>query len=199
MIYMYIIAGLGNPTKEYEHTRHNMGFDVIDKLADKIGINSWSNKYEATCAMAMIGIDKVLLLKPQTYMNSSGISISEAVRFYKESIDHVIVAYDDIDLDVGRLRIRKNGSAGGHNGIKSIISHLGSSDFSRVRVGVGAKPKGYDLADYVLGKPSSSEAISIDKACDDAADAIICIIEYGIDKAMNIYNIHKDRSSSDEI
>ena len=185
---MYLIAGLGNPGREYEKTRHNMGFQVIDKLADKISCNINENKHSAVCGKAVIGSERVILAKPQTYMNNSGESIRAIADFYKIATEDIIIIFDDIDLAPGVIRIRKSGSAGGHNGIKSIISHLGSQDFPRVRIGVGAKPVGWDLADHVLSRPSKEEEKLIEEAQKKAVDAIICMIEDGIDKAMNNYN-----------
>ena len=148
---MYLIAGLGNPGKQYENTRHNAGFMALDALADQLGTSIEEKKHKALCGKGLIGGEKVILLKPQTFMNLSGESIRAAADFYKVDPDHIIVIYDDISLEPGQLRIRKKGSAGGHNGIKSIIAHLGTQEFPRIKVGVGAKPDRMDLADYVLG------------------------------------------------
>ena len=139
---MYIIAGLGNPGREYEKTRHNAGFEVIDRLAERLQVLSWEKKHKALAGKAVYAGEKLLLLKPQTYMNLSGESLLSAASFYRVTPDHILVISDDIDLAEGRLRIRKSGSAGGHNGLKSIISNLGSADFVRIRVGVGSKPAG---------------------------------------------------------
>ena len=149
---MYIIIGLGNPTAQYEGTRHNVGFDVIDRLAEKYNIAVDTKKHRAYIGKGMIDGQKVILAKPQTYMNLSGESVRELAEYYKvDPEQEILVIYDDISLDVGQLRIRKKGSAGGHNGIKNIIAHLGTQVFPRIKVGVGEKPKNYDLADYVLG------------------------------------------------
>ena len=149
---MYIIAGLGNPGKKYEGTRHNIGWQVVDELADKHGIRIMESRFRGLVGKGAIGGEKVLLLKPLTYMNLSGESIAEAVRFYKlDAATQLIVISDDISLDVGQLRMRKKGSAGGHNGLKNIIAHLGSEEFMRIKIGVGDKPAGADLVDYVLG------------------------------------------------
>ncbi|MDO4294661.1 MAG: aminoacyl-tRNA hydrolase [bacterium] len=185
---MYIIAGLGNPTKDYEKTRHNVGFMAVDALADKLGISLTERKYRAFCGRGMLGTEKVLLLKPQTYMNNSGESIREAADFFKVDPAHVIVLYDDISLDVGKIRVRAKGSAGGHNGMKSIIQHLGSQEFKRVRVGIGDKPPQMDLADYVLGRFSKADAAVIEEAAKTAADAVTAIVTKGIDAAMNAFN-----------
>ena len=154
---MFIIAGLGNPTREYEGTRHNAGFMVMDALADKLGTDISEKKHKALCGRGVIGGEKVILLKPQTYMNSSGESIRAAADYYKVDPEDILVVYDDISLAPGQLRIRAKGSAGGHNGIKSIIAHLGTQEFPRVKVGVGEKPPRMDLADYVLGHFSAEE------------------------------------------
>lgn len=189
---MKIIAGLGNPTKEYEGTRHNIGFSVIDRLAEQYNINMKEKKFKAICGKGVICAEKVLLLKPQTFMNLSGESIIEAIRFYKcDPEEDLIVIYDDIDLDVGRLRIRGKGSAGGHNGVKSIISHIGTQNFSRIRVGVGAKPQGWDLADYVLGHFSGEEQEAIDEGRALACKAAEVILEDGVAAAMNQFNAKK--------
>ena len=186
---MKIIAGLGNPTKEYEGTRHNIGFSVIDKLADKYNISMNEKKHKAICGKGMIEGEKVILLKPQTYMNLSGESVVDAVNFYKvDPEEDVIIIYDDIDLDVGKLRIRAKGSAGGHNGMKNIIAHLGTQVFPRIRVGVGAKPKDWDLADYVLGRFPKEELPEIEAGRETACEAVKIIVSQGAGAAMNRIN-----------
>lgn len=186
---MYIIAGLGNPTKEYEGTRHNVGFDVIDRLGEKYNIAVDTKKHKAYIGKGMIDGQKVLLVKPQTYMNLSGESVRELVEYYKvDAEEEVLVIYDDISLDVGQLRIRKKGSAGGHNGIKNIIAHLGTQVFPRIKVGVGEKPKNYDLADYVLGHFSKAERAQMEDGYDRATEAVRLILAGEIDAAMNQYN-----------
>ncbi|MCR5000230.1 MAG: aminoacyl-tRNA hydrolase [Lachnospiraceae bacterium] len=186
---MYVIAGLGNPSREYAHTRHNAGFDTIDILADKNNISIDTAKFRALIGKGMIGGEKVILVKPQTYMNLSGESLREVVDYFKvDPAADLIVIYDDIYLDPGNIRIRKKGSAGGHNGMKSIISHLGTDDFARVRVGVGEKPKGYDLADYVLSHFSSDEKEDMQDGMIKAVDAIEKILGGDIDGAMTEYN-----------
>lgn len=186
---MYIIAGLGNPTKKYEHTRHNIGFDVIDIIAGKYNIEMNQKKHKAICGTGYIEGQKVLLVKPQTFMNLSGTSVREAVDFYKaDPTEEFIVIYDDINLDPGYLRIRKKGSAGGHNGIKDIIANLGTKEFARIRVGVGEKPKEYDLADYVLGHFSKEERALVEEAALHAVDALRLMIAGDVDGAMNLYN-----------
>ena len=155
---MFVIAGLGNPSSRYEGTRHNVGFDVVDMLADKYKIRIKEKKHRALCGSGIIEGQKVLLAKPQTFMNLSGESIGSILNFYKlDPKSGLLIIYDDVSLAPGRIRIRKKGSAGGHNGIKSIISHAGTQEFLRIKVGVGEKPEGWDLADYVLGRFSREE------------------------------------------
>ncbi|HIX23947.1 MAG TPA: aminoacyl-tRNA hydrolase [Candidatus Lachnoclostridium avicola] len=188
---MYLIVGLGNPGREYEHTRHNAGFDAIDVLAGKLGADVKEKKHKGLCGKGMIAGEKVILLKPQTFMNLSGESVRAAADFYKIDAEHMIVLYDDIDLDVGKLRVRAKGSAGGHNGIKNIIAHMGTQEFPRVRIGVGAKPDRMDLADYVLGRFSQVERPVMEDAFEEAAEAAIAVVEDGIDAAMNRFNRKK--------
>ncbi len=186
---MFIIAGLGNPGKEYEGTRHNVGFDVIDALADKYNISVNERKGRAFCGKGMIAGQKVLLVKPQTFMNLSGESIRSLVDFYKiePELDFLVI-FDDVSLDVGQIRIRKKGSAGGHNGIKSIISHLGTQDFQRIKVGVGEKPKEYDLADYVLGHFSKADKEEMVEGYKQAVEAVELILADEMAEAMNRFN-----------
>ena len=189
---MYIIAGLGNPEDRYKGTRHNVGFDVIDYLAEKYNISVDTKKHRAYIGKGIIEGQKVLLVKPQTYMNLSGESIGSIVEYYKiDPEEELLIIYDDISLDVGQLRIRKKGSAGGHNGIKNIIAHLGSSVFPRIKIGVGEKPKGYDLADYVLGHFSKGEREMMNEGYSHAAEAVKMIVSDDIDGAMNEYNKKK--------
>ncbi len=188
---MYIIAGLGNPTKEYEGTRHNVGFAVLDVLADRLFASVEERKFKGYYGRGVIGGEKVILLKPQTYMNLSGESVRAAADFYKVEPDHIIVVYDDISLDVGQLRIRTKGSAGGHNGIKNIIAHLGTQEFPRIKVGVGNKPPRMDLADYVLSRFSKEEKGEMEDAYKTAAEAVEAYIKEGPDAAMNRFNGHK--------
>ena len=185
----YIIAGLGNPGKEYEETRHNAGFLAIDHIAEKLGVKVNRAKYDALIAEAKIGEKTVLLMKPQTYMNSSGTSISAAADFYKIPAENVIVLCDDITQKPGKIRIRKSGSAGGHNGLKSIIQWLGTDKFPRVRIGVGEKPNPeYDLADWVLGKFSKDDRVLVNSCYENAYNAIELIVNGDIEKAMCAYN-----------
>ena len=189
---MYIIVGLGNPKKEYDNTRHNIGFDVIDALAKANGIGMTEKKHKAIIGKGIVGGQKILLVKPQTYMNLSGESVRELVDYYKiDETSELIVISDDISLGVGQLRIRKKGSAGGHNGLKNIILHLGHDVFQRVKMGVGEKPKNYDLADYVLGHFSKEERKIMDDSVLDACRAIEMMINDDTDGAMNLYNKKK--------
>ena len=186
---MFIIAGLGNPTLQYEGTRHNAGFDVIDTLAGKYNISVDGRKNRALIGKGIIEGKKVILAKPQTYMNLSGESLGGLVDFYKvDEESEFLVVYDDISLDVGQLRIRKKGSAGGHNGMKNIISHLGTEVFPRIKVGVGEKPKKYDLADYVLSRFSKEERAIMEEGCQKAVEAVEMILRGEMEEAMNKFN-----------
>ena len=189
---MYIIAGLGNPTKEYEGTRHNVGFDVIDRLSERYNIDVTMEKHRALIGKGMIAGQKVILVKPQTYMNLSGESIRSVIDYYKVDPEkELIVIYDDISLGVGQLRIRAKGSAGGHNGIKNIIAHLGGQVFPRIKVGVGEKPPKYDLADYVLGHFTKQEQAIFAERFDEVYDAVQLIVMGDITEAMNRHNKKK--------
>ena len=189
---MYVIAGLGNPTSKYEKTRHNVGFDVIDALAGKYSIKVESAKHKALCGQGIIGGEKVILLKPQTFMNLSGESVVELLNYYKMDPEtEMIVIYDDISLAPGNIRIRKKGSAGGHNGIKNIIALTGTQTFLRIKVGVGEKPKNWDLADYVLGRFSEEDRKYVEDAIGDAVNACALMVWDDADKAMNDYNSKK--------
>lgn len=189
---MFIIAGLGNPERQYEGTRHNAGFDVIDRIAEKYNIAVDTKKHMAYIGKGIIQGQKVILAKPQTYMNSSGESIRSLVDYYKvDEENELLVVYDDISLDAGHLRIRAKGSAGGHNGIKSIIAHLGTQVFPRIKVGVGEKPKGYDLADYVLGYFSKAERELMYEGYVNAVRAAELIVSGQMDEAMNEFNRKK--------
>lgn len=186
---MYIIVGLGNPEKKYDGTRHNIGFSALTVLADTYGISMDIKKHKAVCGKGVIEGQKVLLAMPQTYMNLSGESVRELVDYYKiDPEEELIVIYDDINLAPGKLRIRPKGSAGGHNGIKNIIAHLGTQIFPRIRVGVGEKPKGWDLADYVLGRFSREEEPVIREALEKTTRACCEIITSDVNSAMNKYN-----------
>jgi len=186
---MFIIAGLGNPTMQYEKTRHNVGFEVIEVLAGQYNISVEMRKSRAYIGKGIIEGHKVILVKPQTYMNLSGESIRSLVDYYKiDEKEQLLVMYDDVSLPPGQLRIRKKGSAGGHNGMKNIISHLGTDIFPRIKVGVGEKPKGYDLADYVLGRFVKEEQEIMEEGYKKAAKAAVQIVTGNIDAAMNEFN-----------
>lgn len=189
---MKIIAGLGNPGKEYENTKHNVGFLTIDILAEKYDIKVNKIKFKGLVGEGMIGTEKVILVKPQTYMNLSGQCIREIVAFYKLDMEDLVVIYDDIDLPMGNLRIRKKGSAGTHNGMRSIIYDLQDDGFPRVRVGIGGERKG-DLANYVISGFSGDDRRLIEEAIVKAADAVACLVEDGIDRAMVDYNTKKPK------
>lgn len=188
---MRVIVGLGNPTDKYKGTRHNIGFEVIDKLADKYNIKLDIRKHKAICGKGIIEGEKVILVKPQTYMNLSGESVAEILNFYKLDVSDLLIIFDDISLDVGNIRIRKKGSAGGHNGIKSIILEIDSQDFLRIKVGVGDKLPQQDLADYVLSRFPKEQQSLVSETIDKTIYAIAEIINNGVDKAMNIYNTKK--------
>ena len=189
---MFVIVGLGNPGKKYENTRHNAGFIAIDALAEKYGISISEKKHKALCGTGVIEGNKVLLVKPQTYMNVSGESVRSVMDFYKiDPEEDMLVIYDDISLAPGNIRIRKKGSAGGHNGIKSIIAHTGTQNFMRIKVGVGEKPSGWDLADYVLGHFSDEDRTTIKDTMPDIIQAATLMVQGDVDKAMNNFNAKK--------
>ena len=189
---MFIIVGLGNPTPEYEGTRHNVGFEVIDALARKYNIDVDTKKHRAYIGKGMIEGQKVILAKPQTYMNLSGESVRSLLDYYKvDEEQELLVIYDDISLGVGQIRIRAKGSAGGHNGIKKIIAHLGGQVFPRIKVGVGEKPPKWDLADYVLGHFSKEEQEQMEEGYEHAVCAVKEIVTGNIEAAMNEYNRKK--------
>ena len=189
---MYVIAGLGNPGREYEGTRHNVGFMTLDALADKYNIDVREKAFKGLIGKGVIEGNKVILVKPQTYMNLSGECIRQVMDYYKVDPEDILVVYDDISLAPGQLRIRAKGSAGGHNGIKSIIAHLGTQEFPRVKVGVGEKPSRMDLADYVLGHFSKEEQATMADVVKEAADAVCEIVNVGIAQAMNDHNRKKE-------
>ena len=185
---MYIIAGLGNPGAQYAGTRHNVGFACIDELADQYNISVDTSKHKGLIGKGVIEGQKVILVKPMTYMNNSGECIREVMDYYKADIDDLIVIFDDISLEPGKLRLRPKGSAGGHNGIKDLIKQLGTQKFIRIKVGVGAKPQGWDLADYVLGRFDSKSRELVEDAQERACKAVEMILSDGPDAAMNEYN-----------
>lgn len=194
---MYLIAGLGNPGKQYEATRHNMGFDVIDKLVEEFNVPQAGVKFNAMYGKGRIGGETVILMKPLSYMNLSGGPIRDMANYFKiDPETELIVIYDDIDTEPGQLRVRKKGSAGGHNGIKSIIQQLGTQNFMRVRVGVGAKPKDWDLADYVLGRFDRDDRQLVEDAQDRACEAVEMILSDSVDAAMNKFNVSKKKAEN---
>ena len=194
---MYLIAGLGNPGKQYEATRHNMGFDVIDKLVEEFNVPQAGVKFNAMYGKGRIGGEPVILMKPLSYMNLSGGPIRDMANYFKiDPETELIVIYDDIDTEPGQLRVRKKGSAGGHNGIKSIIQQLGTQNFMRVRVGVGAKPKDWDLADYVLGRFDRDDRQLVEDAQDRACEAVEMILADRVDAAMNKFNVSKKKAEN---
>ena len=185
----WLIVGLGNPGEKYENTRHNVGFRVIDELAERQNAPVQKLKFKALTNLLTISGEKVLVMKPITYMNLSGEAVRPAADFYKIPPERVLVISDDTALAAGRLRIRTKGSAGGHNGLKSIIQHLGTDQFPRIRVGVGEKPHpDYDLADWVLGRPQGEDKKAIDAAVKRAADAVECILTQGLERGMGKFN-----------
>ena len=186
---MYLIIGLGNPEPEYARTRHNMGFDVINKIARKYNIELSRSNYNAIYGTGIIEGKKVILIKPQTFMNLSGESVKKYVDFYKVPLEDVLVIYDDMDTDIGSIRVRAKGNAGSHNGMKSMIKELNSVDFPRIRVGVGRPKDEFDKIDYVIGQVADEEYVELQKGQDKAAEAAICYIKDGIDSAMNTFNI----------
>jgi len=182
-------VGLGNPEKKYFGTRHNVGFDTIDYLSDKYNIGLTETKFKAVYGKGRIGSERVILVKPLTYMNLSGEAVAPICNYFKiDSKTNLIVISDDVELDVGNLRVRPKGSAGGHNGLKNIIALLGHDEFSRVRIGVGKKPKQWDMVDWVLGHFEGEDATLIKESIERAAEAVACIIDEGTDSAMNKFN-----------
>jgi PTH1 family peptidyl-tRNA hydrolase len=189
---MFLIVGLGNPDRRYEKTRHNVGFDAVDALAGRYGISIKDKKHKALCGTGVIEGTKVLIAKPQTYMNLSGESVADIINFYKiDPEEEMLVIFDDISLAPGNIRVRKKGSAGGHNGIKSIISCIGTQNFMRIKVGVGEKPAGWDLADHVLSRFPDDDRVEVEKAIKDAGKAAVLMMQGEADKAMNEYNRKK--------
>lgn len=185
----WLLVFLGNPGAKYERTRHNVGFMTGDVFEKKLNVKIDRIKYKALIRQAELDGEPVLLMKPQTYMNLSGSAVKEAMDFYKIPLDHVIVVSDDVTLPVGKLRVRRSGSAGGHNGLKDIIAKCGGDAFPRVKIGVGEKPHpDYDMADWVLSSFKGDDVKAIDAACERAADAVKTIVLSGVDKAMNLYN-----------
>ncbi len=188
----WLIVGLGNPGRQYAATRHNVGFQALDRLADKLGVNPNRVKFRGMGCPATYNGQKLYLLKPETMMNLSGLAVRQAAQFYKLPPERVLVFFDDISLEPGRLRIRANGSAGGHNGVKSIIAELQSQEFPRIKIGVGAKPHpDYDLADWVLSGFSAQDKKALEPALDHAVDAALDFIEHGYEHAASRFNTKK--------
>ncbi len=195
---MYLIVGLGNPGKKYELTRHNMGFITVERLAEKEGIKISRAKFKSLMGEGMIGGEKVVLLKPQTYMNLSGEAVREAFNYFKIEPEKMMVVYDDIDIPLGSLRIRKSGSAGTHNGMRSVIYQLGIDDFPRMRIGIGEQEKGKgDLISHVIGKVTEEEKEVLRTTIDSGVEAIRAYITDGIDLAMNRFNTGKHEQKDD--
>ena len=190
---MYLIIGLGNPEKDYGKTRHNMGFNVINEISKQYNIDVNKSKFKALYGQGTIANEKVILLKPQTYMNLSGESVIEAVNFYKIPLENIIVIYDDVDIEPGLIRIRKSGSSGCHKGMESIISHLNTEDFCRVRVGIGKPKYKDDMITHVIGYIPDEELALLKKGVEIAKEAVIEIIKNNIDSAMNKYNFSKKK------
>lgn len=188
VIEVKIIVGLGNPGREYSETRHNVGFMTVDLLAQRWEISNWRSRHEALVGEHRIGEEQVLLVKPQTYMNLSGNAVGALARWYKVNLEDIIVIYDDMDLPVGKLRLRTKGSSGGHRGIESLLLQLGKEEFPRVRIGIGRPPQGWQVVDYVLARFTAEESPLISDALKKAADAAEGIVKLGLDKAMNRYN-----------
>ncbi len=185
----WLVVGLGNPGRQYEPTRHNVGFRALDLVAKAAGAKVNRAKFQALTGTCGLGGCKVLLLKPQTFMNSSGVAVEQAASWYQLPPERVLVLFDDVDLDVGRVRVRRNGSAGGHNGVKSIIACLGSQNFPRIKIGVGAKPHpDYDLADWVLSRFSAREQKLLDPAMIRAAEAVETVLAWGVERAASQFN-----------
>lgn len=184
---MKIVVGLGNPGNEYSTTRHNVGFMAIDELARRLGISSWKKRNQALVAECRAA-EPVVLVKPQTYMNLSGVAVGELARWYKVSPEDIIVVFDDMDLNIGRLRLRTKGGSGGHRGIESLLTHLTKDSFARVRIGIDRPPTNWQVVDYVLSGFTPEEQPLLSEAITRAAEAVECIVKQGMNKAMNIYN-----------
>ncbi len=195
---MILVVGLGNPGKEYTLTKHNVGFLVVDELGKRVGIDIKKDKFQSLCGEGFLEGNKILLLKPQTYMNRSGGAVSSASDFYKIPPENIIVIHDEMDISLGRIMIRPGGGSAGNNGIKSIISSLGSKDFIRVRIGIGKPNAKADGANHVLSNFSKSESIMMEESIQTAADAVLEIINNGLEKAMNKYNVKSKNKENEE-
>ena len=185
---MKIFVGLGNPTKEYADTKHNVGFMLADRLAAKISASDWREKFDALVAESFVDEQKILIVKPQTFMNLSGESVAPLVNFYKIDIKNLVVAHDDMDLPLGMIRLRPKGSGGGHHGVESIIQHLGAQNFPRVRIGVGRPPANWTVNHHVLSPFAPEDREKISASIDELVPAVLCIFREGIDNAMNKFN-----------
>lgn len=185
---MYLIVGLGNPEEDYANTRHNMGFNAINEFAKKHNIHINKKKFKGLYEIETVLNEKVILLKPQTFMNLSGESVKEIMDFYKIPIDNLLIIYDDIDVEKGKIRIRKKGSAGSHNGMKSVVENLNTSEFARIRIGIGQPEYKEDMVNYVIGFVPKEEQILLQKGVEEAANAIEEILKNGVDSAMNLFN-----------
>lgn len=192
---MKIIAGLGNPGAEYAHTKHNVGFMLVDALAERFGVDAWRGKFDALVGEGRIGAEKILLVKPLTYMNESGRAIGPLLDWYKLAPEDLIVAHDDMDIAAGTVRLRRKGSAGGHNGIKSLLAHIGSEDFARVRLGIGRPLPGWTVIKHVLAPFPAEDAPKIQEAISYLLPAVECIVTEGIDMAMNRYNPRRKKAA----
>ncbi|MDY3296460.1 aminoacyl-tRNA hydrolase [Selenomonas sp.] len=192
---MKVIVGLGNPGREYAQTKHNVGFMLVDALASHLGVTEWREKFDALVADARIGTEKVLLVKPQTYMNESGKAVGPLMHFYKLPAEDLIVAHDDMDIPVGTIRIRKKGSSGGHNGIKSILAHFGDEHFARVRIGIGRPLPGWTVVNHVLAAFPEEDQPKIREAIDYLIPAVECIVTHDVDMAMNQFNPKKKKKA----
>jgi PTH1 family peptidyl-tRNA hydrolase len=186
---VFLIVGLGNPGKKYDATRHNVGFEALDAMADRLSVRLSKNKFKALIGETVYKGEKVILAKPQTFMNLSGEAVFDMIRYYDVPVSNLIVIFDDFDTDLGRIRIRKNGSAGSHNGMKHIIYRLMDESFPRIRIGIGRPGPGWVMADFVLSRFDKTEMPAVTEAVRNAADAALCIVESGVDIAMNRYNI----------
>ena len=195
---MKIIAGLGNPGAEYAHTKHNVGFMLVDALAERLNAPAWKEDFFSSVTEVRIGGEKVFLVKPLTYMNNSGEAIGPMLSYYKMETDDLTVVHDDMDIPAGMVRIRKKGSSGGHNGIKSVIAHVGGEDFARVRIGIGRPPAGWTVINHVLAPFSSEDVPKIREAINYLLPAVECIVTDGVDLAMNRYNPHKKKARKQE-
>lgn len=194
---MKIIVGLGNPGSEYAATRHNVGFMTIDALAAKYNVTVWRNKFSAQIGECVIGEEKVLLVKPQTYMNLSGEAVGPLLNWYKLESSDLAVIHDDLDLEAGAARIRIKGSSGGHNGIKSILAHIGTEDFARFRIGISRPPQGWTVVDHVLAKFSDADRASVDDIIEKIVPALECFVKNGVQLAMNRYNVKLRKAKPD--